>query len=368
MRYFARVTAGLEQLAWRDIEKQTGATLEGFGHRRIDFTYEGAPADLLTLKSVDDVYVYVDEIDGLNHTRPSLSAFHQLRGVDFSPALAVLAQVRPIDEKPTYGVTASFLGKRNYSRYDIEDKIHTVLYEKLPWRFVPNRPDENDAHQIDLRILMEDDWALVGIRLGDTPLHRRPYKTVSLPGSLKAPVAYCLCLLADLQPSDSLLDPTCGAGTILVEAAHFITRGMLTGIDINADAIATTRQNAESAGLNVKTISSLAELISSDERSLSLLMGDAQKVNLPPAMFQAVIANVPWGRQVTSDMDLPALYAGILATVTQGLAGGGRMIILTDQTEIFQRALTAYPDLTLDSTTQISLFGSHPTIHVIHRH
>lgn len=366
MKYFARVTAGLEQLAWRDIEQQTGATLEKFGHRRIDFHYDGSPAALLTLKSVDDVYVYVDDIDGLNHTRPSLSAFHQFRGMDFTPALDVIAQVRPLSEKPTYGVTASFLGKRNYSRYDIEDKIHTVLYEKLPWQFIPNRPDENDSHDLDLRILMENDWALVGIRLGETPLHRRPYKNVSLAGSLKAPVAYCLCLLAELQATDTLLDPTCGAGTILIEAAHHITHGKLAGIDINPQAIETTYQNALAAGLTVNLVTSPTEL--QQTGGFSLYTGDMQTLLLPSESFHAVIANLPWGKQVSATMDLSSAYQDIIKTIHHGMSLGGRLVLLTDQTPMLENALAVHPQLSIVSTTPISLFGSHPTIYLIKKH
>ena len=72
-RYFARVTAGLEQLAWQDIERRCDARLLGFGHRRIDFAYAGMPAALLDLRSVDDMYVYAARLTGLDHTRASLA-------------------------------------------------------------------------------------------------------------------------------------------------------------------------------------------------------------------------------------------------------------------------------------------------------
>jgi hypothetical protein len=70
-QYFARMTAGLEQLAWQDIERRCDARLIGFGHRRVDFTYAGAPAALLDLRGVDDIYVYVARLAGLDHTRAS---------------------------------------------------------------------------------------------------------------------------------------------------------------------------------------------------------------------------------------------------------------------------------------------------------
>src|SRR5215213_3113353 len=71
--YFARVTAGLEQLVWHDIQRRCAARLIGFGHRRIDFVYAGTPAALLDLRGVDDIYVYAARLTGLDHTRASLA-------------------------------------------------------------------------------------------------------------------------------------------------------------------------------------------------------------------------------------------------------------------------------------------------------
>ncbi|MEP7189830.1 MAG: RNA methyltransferase, partial [Roseiflexaceae bacterium] len=123
-RYFARVTAGLEQLAWQDIERRYDAQLIGFGHRRIDFAYAGTPAALLDLRSVDDIYVYAARLTGLDHTRASLARLtEKIAPMELLPALDVCAAVRPIGTAPTYRVTASHLGRRNYSRYDVESAV-----------------------------------------------------------------------------------------------------------------------------------------------------------------------------------------------------------------------------------------------------
>ena len=165
--YFARVSAGLEQLAWGDIERHTGARLLGLGHRRVDFACAAAPAGLLALRAVDDVYVRVARLRGLDHTRASLGRLTRKLGeVDFDPALALIAQVRTLPEYPMYRVTASHLGRRNYSRYDIEGAVEQALTLRLPWRFVLNAADE-PMPDLDLRVLLEDDWALLGLRLGD---------------------------------------------------------------------------------------------------------------------------------------------------------------------------------------------------------
>ena len=134
-RYFARVTSGLEQLAWHDIERRCNARLIGFGHRRIDFVYAGTPAALLDLRSVDDIYVYAARLTGFDRTRASLAWLtEQMVPMDLLPALEICAAVRPIGTAPTYRVTASHLGRRNYSRYDIEGAQRACL--SLEWHDV----------------------------------------------------------------------------------------------------------------------------------------------------------------------------------------------------------------------------------------
>src|SRR4051812_13777732 len=245
--YFARVTAGLEQLVWQDIARRCDARLIGFGHRRIDFAYAGAPDALLELRSVDDIYVYAARLAGLDHTRASLARLSEkIAPMDLLPALEVCAAVRSISPAPTYRVTASHLGRRNYSRYDVESAVATALTGYLPWRFVLNDAEEQEP-ELDLRVLLEDDWALLGLRLGALPLHRRAYKVASRPGSLKPPVAYCLGLLAALAPGDVVLDPACGAGTILIEAAALVSSGVICGGDLDPPALEIAQSNLQAA-------------------------------------------------------------------------------------------------------------------------
>ena len=120
--------------------------------------------------------------------------------------------------------------------------IATALTGNLPWRFVLNDAEEQEP-ELDLRVLLEDDWALLGLRLGVLPLHRRAYKVASRPGSLKPPVAYCLGLLAALAPDAVVLDPACGAGTILVEAAALAPSGVICGGDLDPSALEIAQAN-----------------------------------------------------------------------------------------------------------------------------
>jgi 23S rRNA G2445 N2-methylase RlmL len=382
-QYFARVTAGLEQLAWHDIERQLEARLLGFGHRRIDFAYAGPPATLLELRSIDDVYVYVGRLEGLDHTRASLVRLAQKIGqLDFAGALAACASIRPLPGAPTYRVTASHLGRRNYSRYDVEGAVDAALSESLPWRFVPNDPEE-DEPDLDVRVLLEADWALIGLRLGAIPLHRRAYKVASRPGSLKAPVAYCLCLLAELAAGHVVLDPACGAGTILIEAAALARRGVILGGDIDESALEVAQANLDAVGLpapvvalnqriihelrgrHLGALDAISPIGSADQPIVALYHGDATDLQLADRAIDAVVTNLPWGQQVPVEADLGALYAGMLRTIRRVLAAGRRAVLLTDRSEALLAALGERPVLHLVISQQISLFGRHPTIYVL---
>lgn len=372
MRYFARVTAGLEQTAWQDIARRAPAQLIGFGHRRIDFHSDAAPSALLALRSVDDVYVYVDLLRGLDHTRASLATIaQQIAQVDFTQALCICQQARGIAQPPSYSVTASHLGRRNYSRHDIEQAAQSAIGGRLPWRFIPNQPgaNANAEADLDLRILLEDGWALLGLRLGARPLHRRAYKVESMPGSLKAPVAYCLCALAQLQPDDRVLDPMCGAGTILIEAADLAHSGALIGADIQQQALAAARQNIQASGHEPRPIqpNSLAPEQRSAGLRFYLYQGDARTPQLPRASISAVVSNPPWDLQVSTNGDTAAFYTAMLAHIAYVLAPQGRALLLSTQAEAFQLALGSTPSLLLRSAAQISLFGQHPWIYLLDR-
>jgi tRNA (guanine6-N2)-methyltransferase len=375
--YFVRLTSGLEAVTWDDLQqKMPGVTLKQPGYRRIDFLYNGSPTDLLALRSVDDVYVYAGTITGLDHTRQSLSLISQFFAtIDLQQPLAVCRRVRSIGKNPSYSITASHMGKRNYTRYDVEAAIAASLtrFRYAHWRFQPNRPDEHDTADLNLRVILEDDRAMIGLQLGDIPLHRRPYKTSSQPGSLKAPVAYCMCLQAALSDGDTVLDPMCGAGTLLIEAATLVTQGTFIGGDIDTTSLQLSAANARQAGLPVQDLPidatglplSLHSQIG--QSSLKLYHGDAQTVPFPDDSLQAVITNLPWGQQVSPQADLQLLYKQVLAESARVLGNGHRAVVLTDQHELLQESLKTASALTLLQSYQISLFGRHPTIYVLQK-
>jgi 23S rRNA G2445 N2-methylase RlmL len=346
--YFATVTAGLERVAWDDIARAGDRRLRGIGHRVLRFLAGGSPHALVALRSVDDVFAEAGALDGVGHTRAALDAMRAGVGAfDLAGAASLCGQLRPLPERPRFAVTASFVGARNYTRYEIADALAESVAARLGWEPVPNTPEEHGPHDLHLRALLEGESLLLGARLAEGPLHRRPYKLASRPGSLKAPVAYCMALLAGVEPGVVALDPLCGVGTLALEAAQLAYPAPVLASDVSADAVRGARANAE--GVTPAPL---------------LLVADATRLPLREGSIGAVLSNLPFGRQVPLP-DAPQLYAGVLKACARALRPGGRAALLTDQHAALLAAVRAVGGLRLAGAHQISLFGLHPTIFVL---
>jgi len=71
------------------------------------------------------------------------------------------------------------------------------------------------------------------LRLSDERLRHRDYKVAHMPGSLRPSVAAALGWLSEPAPDDIVLDPMCGAGTVLIERAYLGRYQQLIGGDSN---------------------------------------------------------------------------------------------------------------------------------------
>lgn len=345
VRYLVRTTAGTEELAWLDIQRLPSTRHVATGRRRVEFEYSGAPEGLLALRSVDDVYVSAGRLQNLDRSRLSLQHIaQQISALPLSAAIQVCQRARFISKHPSYAVTASLLGQRNYSRYDVAEAIRDGLRSHYDWTYVDHRTNTLPA-DLDLRVLIEGDEGYVGFRLGQRPLHRRPYKVRNRPGSLKPPVAYLMALLARVQSGDAVFDPMCGVGTIPIETATAFDAGTVWGLDIDAAAIRDAVCNAQEV-----------------EARARFMTGDVARLPLPDDGLDCIVCNLPWGRQTHVGTSLRRTYAAAVGGFSRVLRPEGRAVLLTDRTGLLLQNAASWTDLHLTFARQISLFGSHPTI------
>ncbi len=334
-KFFALTTRGLEAVSAQELTAIDSVVVSEVSYRRIAGYCQESPLLLLGLRTVDDVFLEAARWTQIGHTRNMLSRFRRLsQQLELRPIAAVCASLRFINPSPSFSVTASFVGRRNYSANEIKSAVAAGVMSNYSWSY----NDDDRAADFNIRVFIEHETAFVGVRLGKAPLHERPYKRVQRPGSLKPPVAAAMLVLAGVKPGASVLDPCCGVGTILIEAHQM---GAVTwGGDIAREAVDAAQLNA--AGTSAR-----------------ITRWDARKLPLAGSSADCVITNLPWGRQVAVNASLAQFYAEICAEITRVLKPGGHAVALSDQPE-----LLAFPGLRLEKSAKISLFGQTPTIAV----
>src|SRR5260370_27424851 len=95
--------------------------------------------------------------------------------------------------------------------------------------------------------------AACGLRLSDRTMRHRTYKMEHLPASLRPTIAAAVVRLADIKPKQVVLDPMCGAGTILAEVLEWsrhtgVRQAAVCGGDIEKAALRAAGPNLRRLG------------------------------------------------------------------------------------------------------------------------
>ena len=334
-KIFAITTRGLETVCAAELTAIPGVTVEQVAYRRIFASCDGELNSLLALRTVEDIFLHVATWSAIERARGTLRTITALSAeLPLDQAAQICAQVRSVPASPVFSVTANFVGRRNFTTDEIKRACAEGVMSRLGWTY----SDDDGLASLNLRIFIEDDAAVVGVRLGERSLSKRAYKHSHVPGSLKPTVAASLASLAGVRPGMRVLDPCCGAGTILIEAQMFGAESW--GGDIDLETLKAAQQNADSAGSSVQ-----------------LQRWDAQSLPVADRSVERVISNLPWGRAVRMPGSLEDLYTGIGQEIRRVLAPGGQAALLTNQP-----ALVHIEGLKCETRMEISLFGQNPTI------
>jgi tRNA (guanine6-N2)-methyltransferase len=334
--FFALTAAGLEAICASELARLPQITLQSLSYRRLSGTCTGDLASLCSLRTVDDVFLELATWGDIGRPRSSLQRLRHLAGdLDLHLAKASLAQLRDLRRFPQFSLSVNFVGKRNYTSEEIKEVMAKTLEQThRGWRY---QQDDRRA-DLNIRVFLEQEIATVGVRVSKTPLHDRWYQRVHLPGALKPSVAAALVVLAQTTSTTTVLDPCCGSGTILIEAA--LQGARACGGDLNPAAVAAAQANVAAAGVIVP-----------------IFHWDATSLPQANASVDRVITNLPWGRQVPVETELPVLYQRLFMQMRRVLAPSGRLVVLTHAPELLDPL-----DLSCMERMEISLFGQRPTI------
>ncbi|TXK39312.1 methyltransferase domain-containing protein [Nonomuraea sp. C10] len=355
----ARSVRGIEPLVAAEIRNSRLGRVSGLRHREVWFEPSGSWAGLTGLRTADDVLLVAAVVDGVG---PARAALRRLA------AAARTITYPGVPAQPGIEVSASFVGRRNYTRFEIEDAVGAELARRLG---SPYHSRSGGAAPpggcVAWRVTIEGDRAVIAVRIAGRPLHRRPYKTASIRGTLHPPLAAAMAGLARLAGARTVLDPCCGAGTTLIEAAALAPQALLLGLDHDPAAIAAARENARHAENGAdgapRRTADLRVLAGASRtgRGTRFRWGvaDAGRVPVAGGSVDRVLVNPPWGRQVPPAGELAREPDRLWREIRRVLARDGLVVALS-----YDEGGDP-PGFETVERVEVSLSGRHPVLAVL---
>lgn len=229
--------------------------------------------------------------------------------------------------------------------------VKKAVVESLKQKYATDWFDETGP-EYTIQVALRDDLATLTIDTSGSGLNRRGYRRQSGHAVLKETLAASLVLLSFWNNNRLLIDPMCGSGTILIEAAligkniapglnrQFASENWPTipatawriarrsakeaidphpslevrGYDIDEDSISASKSNARTAGVGTDIIF--------EQKEIKDIWIDSQ--------YGIVISNPPYGRKLGQFQELNQIYISLNKTFKKK-SGWSLYIITADK-------------------------------------
>ena len=328
---YAMVQPGLEDIAAEEIAHTLGGKVKRSGGGIVVFRLDDIDRGILQLRTTEDVFLYGWGTDALSYRAKDLDQIERwtARDVHWDTLLKIHHAITPKPKgKPTYRLVAQMNGVHGYRRVDARNAMARglALAGKIPasWKHA----DEDASLEIWLTI--DGAMAICGMRLSDRTMRHRTYKYEHLPASIRPTVAAAMVRLADLKPNQTILDPMCGAGTLLAEA-FLATRGKKTSegtgwqLQLLAGDIDPSHIRAAQANLRQFGIT--------DVRTW-----DARALPLDDALVDRILCNPPFGKQLATPEEIVPLYRQSVREMDRVLRPGGKCVLIVADAKALRTA------------------------------
>jgi tRNA (guanine6-N2)-methyltransferase len=325
---YAIVLPGLEAIAADEITRDLGGQVKKAEKGVVVFRVPQVGPELLRLRTVEDVFLLAWGTDSLTHRAEDLKSIRQwtTKEADWQHLLTLHHAIRPKPKaKPSYRLVTQMGGTHGYRRVDAGKALAQGLGGVFPASWKP--ADENASVEVWLTI--RGATAVCGLRLSDKTMRHRSYKVEHQPASLRPTIAAAMVRLAGAGPGEVVLDPMCGAGTILAEQievskARKAGRVETWGGDRDMNMLRAAASNLHKVGPAL------------------LAHWDAGRLPLPTASVDRVVCNPPFGKQLATPEEIGPLYRSAIRECDRVLRPGGRAVLLVSEPDVLRTAVKPY--------------------------
>ncbi len=322
---YAIVLSGLEAIAAEEITRDHGGEVKKAERGIVVFRVPKVGPDLLRLRTVEDVFLFGWGTDSLTYKADDLKSIRHwtTRDVDWKHLLSIHHAIRPKPKgKPGYRLVTQMTGTHGYRRIDAGKSMAQGLGGVFPSSWKP--AEENAAVEVWLTI--HGRTAVCGLRLSDKTMRHRAYKVEHQPASLRPTIAAAMVRLAGAGPEQTVLDPMCGAGTILTEQIELSKvrragRTEVLGGDIEMSMLRAAASNLHRVG------------------PATLVHWNATRLPLATESVDRIVSNPPFGKQMSSPEEIGPLYRAAVREYDRVLRPGGRAVLLVSEPDLLREAI-----------------------------
>ncbi|MAG56629.1 MAG: RNA methyltransferase [Planctomycetes bacterium] len=340
-RYFAACSLGLEELLITEL-RDLGAGAIKAQRGGVDFEGDLRVGYAACLWSRVAIRVQ-EELAARNDIRTDRDLYQFVRTVNWSSI------VKPTQ---TMAVNASIRDAAHTNSMFVAQRVKDAVCDW--WRDREDRRPSVDRTRPDvpLKVVWRGREAILYRDLVGPSLHKRGYRPAQVRSPLNEALAAGILRLTGWDPNTALLDPMCGSGTFLIEAAHIamdrapgLERGFpftrwpdfdtgawnqlvtdararvrpdircsLQGSDRHRGALAIAKKSAAAAGVEGKIIFTHREIQSLRPR-------------VPP---RTVVVNPPYGQRLGEGQDLIDAWKGLGDLLRTGCRGATAWVLSGD--------------------------------------
>ncbi len=225
---------------------------------------------------------------------------------------------------------ASSIKSKLFSTPDIQSIVKKAIVDSLKEKYLEKGMLKEDKEKYPIYVFIHKDKVVLSIDTSGTALHKRGYREVSNKAPIRETLAAGLVYLTPWRPGRLLVDPMCGSGTILIEAAmigmnmapgmnrEFISEKWRTidkkiwwdvrkeafdllndnehftiyGYDIDSSTVELAKKNAEIAGVE--------NYIKFEVKDVTAFSSDKE--------YGFIITNPPYGERLEDQESVKMLY------------------------------------------------------------
>ncbi|XP_059882737.1 THUMP domain-containing protein 2 isoform X2 [Delphinus delphis] len=192
---------------------------------------------------------------------------------------------------------------KTFTAQEVGRVIGIALMKQFGWKADLRNPN------LEIFIHLSDIYCVVGIPVFRVPLASRAYiKTAGL----RSTIAWAMASLAEIKAGAVVLDPMCGLGTILLEAAKEWPDVYYMGADVSDSQLLGACDNLKAAGLKDK---------------IELLKASVIELPLPSESVDTIISDIPFGKKFKLGKDIKH----IIQEMERVLRVGGTIVLLLSE-------------------------------------